>query len=69
MTSKDNFTPAPPSKVDVLIVGGGPVGLLAANLIVQAGMTVRILGKLVFLSSTRVGQGYTHQTLAYLNRY
>ncbi|KAI8390815.1 FAD binding domain-containing protein [Radiomyces spectabilis] len=31
------------SQVDFLIVGAGPVGLLAANLIVQAGFTVRIL--------------------------
>lgn len=46
MTIPDLNIPAPPSKVDFLIVGGGPVGLLAANLIVQAGMTVRILGKL-----------------------
>jgi ribulose 1,5-bisphosphate synthetase/thiazole synthase len=46
MTIQDNSIPAPPSQVDVLIVGGGPVGLLAANLIVQAGMTVRILGNL-----------------------
>lgn len=37
--------PKPSSKVDVIIVGGGPVGLLAANLFVQAGMTVRIFGK------------------------
>ncbi|KAI8375785.1 FAD binding domain-containing protein [Blakeslea trispora] len=34
---------APPSEVDFLIVGGGPVGLLAANLVIQAGFTVRIL--------------------------
>lgn len=46
MTIPEINIPAPSSKVDFLIVGGGPVGLLAANLIVQAGMTVRILGKL-----------------------
>ncbi|KAI9274161.1 FAD binding domain-containing protein [Sporodiniella umbellata] len=35
---------APPSStLDILIVGGGPVGLLAANLFVQAGMSVRVL--------------------------
>ncbi|KAI8989367.1 FAD binding domain-containing protein [Pilobolus umbonatus] len=43
MVTPDLSIPLPPSKVDVLIVGGGPVGLLAANLVVQAGMTVRIL--------------------------
>ncbi|KAI9020280.1 FAD binding domain-containing protein [Phycomyces nitens] len=42
MTITDKPTPLP-SKVDFLIVGGGPVGLLSANLIVQAGFTVRIL--------------------------
>ncbi|KAI8148429.1 FAD binding domain-containing protein [Fennellomyces sp. T-0311] len=31
------------SQIDFLIVGAGPVGLLAANLIIQAGLTVRIL--------------------------
>ncbi|KAI9319362.1 FAD binding domain-containing protein [Dichotomocladium elegans] len=31
------------SQVDFLIVGAGPVGLLAANLIVQAGFSVRVL--------------------------
>ncbi|KAI8637014.1 FAD binding domain-containing protein [Parasitella parasitica] len=35
--------PAPASKIDFLVVGGGPVGLLAANLIVQAGFSVRIV--------------------------
>lgn len=49
MTIPDLNIPAPPSQVDFLIVGGGPVGLLAANLIVQAGMTVRILGKLLLI--------------------
>ncbi|KAI9333744.1 FAD binding domain-containing protein [Pilaira anomala] len=43
MLSSELNIPAPASKVDFLVVGGGPVGLLAANLIVQAGMTVRIL--------------------------
>ncbi|KAI8885722.1 hypothetical protein K501DRAFT_245438 [Backusella circina FSU 941] len=43
MVTSDINMPSPPSKVDFLIVGGGPVGLLAANLIVQAGLTVRIL--------------------------
>lgn len=47
MVTTDTSMPSPPSKVDFLIVGGGPVGLLAANLIVQAGLTVRILGKQV----------------------
>ncbi|GAA5812954.1 hypothetical protein MFLAVUS_006416 [Mucor flavus] len=43
MLASELNIPAPSSKVDFLIVGGGPVGLLAANLIVQAGMTCRIL--------------------------
>ncbi|KAI7900335.1 FAD binding domain-containing protein [Cokeromyces recurvatus] len=43
MVMSDSSIPTPPSKVDFLIVGGGPVGLLAGNLIVQAGFTVRIL--------------------------
>ncbi|KAI8092316.1 FAD binding domain-containing protein [Gilbertella persicaria] len=43
MVTSDTSIPAPPAKVDFLIVGGGPVGLLAANLAVQAGFTVRIL--------------------------
>ncbi|RCI02484.1 hypothetical protein CU098_009731 [Rhizopus stolonifer] len=38
-----DLSPAPPSTLDVLVVGGGPVGLLAANLFVQAGMSVRVL--------------------------
>lgn len=46
MVTPDLSIPAPPSAVDVLVVGGGPVGLLAANLCVQAGLVVRILGKL-----------------------
>lgn len=49
MLASELNIPAPPSKVDFLIVGGGPVGLLAANLIVQAGLTVRILGKFLFI--------------------
>lgn len=47
MLASELNIPAPSSKVDFLVVGGGPVGLLAANLIVQAGLTVRILGKLI----------------------
>ncbi|KAK4510700.1 uncharacterized protein ATC70_005133 [Mucor velutinosus] len=43
MVTPDMSIPAPASKVDFLVVGGGPVGLLAANLIVQAGLTVRIV--------------------------
>ncbi|CEG72436.1 hypothetical protein RMATCC62417_07996 [Rhizopus microsporus] len=43
MVTPDLSIPAPPSAVDVLVVGGGPVGLLAANLCVQAGLVVRIL--------------------------
>lgn len=43
MVTPDLSIPAPPSSLDVLVVGGGPVGLLAANLLVQAGMTVRVL--------------------------
>ncbi|KAG2214455.1 hypothetical protein INT46_007380, partial [Mucor plumbeus] len=43
MVTPDMSVPAPASKVDFLVVGGGPVGLLAANLIVQAGLTVRIV--------------------------
>ncbi|KAF7726799.1 hypothetical protein EC973_008400 [Apophysomyces ossiformis] len=35
--------PKPSNQVDFLIVGAGPVGLLAANLILKAGFTVRIL--------------------------
>lgn len=50
MVTLDLNIPVPPKKVDFLIVGGGPVGLLAANLIVQAGMTCRILGKSLSLS-------------------
>lgn len=45
MVTPDMSIPAPASKVDFLVVGGGPVGLLAANLIVQAGFTVRIVGR------------------------
>jgi ribulose 1,5-bisphosphate synthetase/thiazole synthase len=55
MTIQDNSIPAPPSQVDVLIVGGGPVGLLAANLLVQAGMTVRILGNSLVVVSVLFG--------------
>ncbi|CEP09864.1 hypothetical protein [Parasitella parasitica] len=36
-------SPSISKKVDFLVVGGGPVGLLAANLIVQAGLSVRIV--------------------------
>lgn len=49
MVTPDMSIPAPASKVDFLVVGGGPVGLLAANLIVQAGLTVRIVGKVLML--------------------
>ncbi|KAI8339566.1 FAD binding domain-containing protein [Chlamydoabsidia padenii] len=35
--------PFPSEAIDVLIVGAGPVGLLSASLLRQAGMTVRIL--------------------------
>ena len=35
-------------QIDFLIVGAGPVGLLAANLIIQAGFSVRIFGKRMF---------------------
>lgn len=48
MVTPDLSIPAPLSKVDVIVVGGGPVGLLAANLIVQAGMSVRIFGTHLF---------------------
>lgn len=52
----------PPNSVDFLVVGGGPVGLLAANLAVKAGFTARIIGRnkmfyysyCVFLMITRV---------------
>ncbi|KAG0163392.1 hypothetical protein DFQ28_011749 [Apophysomyces sp. BC1034] len=43
MTLDSPIVPKPPNKVDFLIVGAGPVGLLAANLILKAGFTVRIL--------------------------
>ncbi|KAI9477701.1 FAD binding domain-containing protein [Zychaea mexicana] len=32
-----------PSQVDVLVVGGGPVGLFAANMAVRSGLTMRIV--------------------------
>jgi 2-polyprenyl-6-methoxyphenol hydroxylase-like FAD-dependent oxidoreductase len=53
MVTPDMSVPAPASKVDFLVVGGGPVGLLAANLIVQAGLTVRIVGKLRLIYSIK----------------
>jgi 2-polyprenyl-6-methoxyphenol hydroxylase-like FAD-dependent oxidoreductase len=37
--------PSPSNEIDVLVVGAGPVGLLSASLLRQAGLTVRILGK------------------------
>ncbi|ORZ17871.1 FAD binding domain-domain-containing protein [Absidia repens] len=45
MLSPNNNTqiPSPSKKIDALIVGAGPVGLLAACLLSQADMTVRIL--------------------------
>ncbi|KAI8365507.1 FAD binding domain-containing protein [Choanephora cucurbitarum] len=43
ITADSTPLPPPPTEVDFLVVGGGPVGLLAANLAVQAGFTVRIL--------------------------
>jgi phenol 2-monooxygenase len=57
MVTVDLNIPVPPSKVDFLIVGGGPVGLLAANLIVQAGMTVRIIG-MSYLQNTLLYKSY-----------
>lgn len=39
--------PSPSKQIDVLIVGAGPVGLLSATLLRQAGLSVRILGKLM----------------------
>lgn len=43
--NEESATKAADNQIDFVIVGAGPVGLLAANLIVQAGFSVRIFGK------------------------
>ncbi|KAG2219289.1 hypothetical protein INT45_011304 [Circinella minor] len=40
--NSSNNESSTPKQIDFLIVGAGPVGLLAANLIIQAGFSVRI---------------------------
>ncbi|KAI9244194.1 FAD binding domain-containing protein [Phascolomyces articulosus] len=42
-TTTTTTTESTTNQIDFLIVGAGPVGLLAANLIIQAGFSVRIL--------------------------
>jgi 2-polyprenyl-6-methoxyphenol hydroxylase-like FAD-dependent oxidoreductase len=39
-------SPAPlPANVDVLVVGGGPTGLLIANILLRSGLKVLVVGK------------------------
>ena len=43
MTTQPGAVPAPPPVVDCLVVGGGPVGLLTAVLLGQAGLRVSVV--------------------------
>ena len=42
------------SKVDVLVIGAGPAGLMAANALARAGVNVRVIDQRYVLSIARV---------------
>ena len=42
------------SKVDVLIIGAGPAGVMAANALASAGVSVRIVDKKSVVSCSNV---------------
>ena len=48
------MTPTTESKVDVLVIGAGPAGVMCANGLARAGVNVRIIDKRFVYSILRV---------------
>ncbi|TBU43844.1 thioredoxin-like protein [Dichomitus squalens] len=63
------LSPAPVNKVDVLIIGAGPAGLMAANALVHAGVTVRIVDKKVVPVTVGHADGIHPRTIEILQSY
>ncbi|CDO68385.1 hypothetical protein BN946_scf184815.g32 [Trametes cinnabarina] len=69
MASHDNAKAVAESYVDVLIVGAGPAGVMCANALVHAGVTVRIVDKRLEGISAGQADGLQPRTLEILQSY
>ncbi|EJF56271.1 thioredoxin-like protein [Dichomitus squalens LYAD-421 SS1] len=63
------LSPTPGNKVDVLIIGAGPAGLMAANALVHAGVTVRIVDKKTVPVTVGHADGIHPRTIEILQSY
>ncbi|KAG8883883.1 hypothetical protein FRB97_005721 [Tulasnella sp. 331] len=68
MASSD-FASVPESKVDVLVIGAGPAGLMCANALAMAGVNVRIIDKRPNAVAAGQADGIQPRTIEVLQSY